>query len=98
MVNTIKEFNTAIKLLDNARMAYENYLELREKALEYISEHTTDRLDQIPSQICFGPNGEVQSVLSYDLNNYMECESYTLSNSTKLKYSLKDAMNVKDWT
>ena len=57
MRSTIKEFNTAIKLLDNARLAYENYFELREKALEYISEHTTDRLDQIPSKVTYGPNG-----------------------------------------
>lgn len=94
MNSTIKEFNTAIKLLDNARLAYENYFELREKALEYISEHTTDRLDQIPSKVTYGPNGEIMSVLAYDLNEYMECNDYMLENSTKLKYSIKDAMHV----
>lgn len=94
MNNTIKEFNTAIKLLDNARLAYENYLELREKALEYISEHIDGRLDQIPSGISFGSNNGVQSVLSYDLNRYLESED---CNFTQIKYAIKDAMNVKDW-
>lgn len=93
-MNTVKDFNTAIKLLDNARMAYENYLELREKALKYISECVEGSLDRIPSNINFGSNNEVESVLSYDLNRYLESED---CNFTQIKYAIKDAMNVKDW-
>lgn len=97
-MNTIKDFNAAVKLLDNARMAYENYMELREKALEFITSKCDRQLDQYLSPVSYNLNGVVSSVLSYDLNNYMECDSYVLEHSTELKYALKDAMNVKDWT
>ena len=88
-MNTIKDFNIAIKLLDNARIAYENYLELREKALEYISEHVEGSLDQIPSGISFGSNNGIQSILSYDLNRYLESED---CNFTQIKYAIKDSL------